>query len=262
MKNLIFLLSYIPFPSTTWAQGELNTSPPISVFFSSPFSVEQNIIGLQMVSLNIVNLQEKSLRIYAPDYFSLKVESVEGKVYRISERGLISSSNKGYFVLEPFDTFTVEINVNFFDFAEQYFNNRSDVNTAKLEINFWWEIYARGFSKPYVTEKRKAILNPLELIDLEAFNFLKSIEENPYNFSTKAVLRSSSSGTHTRNLLVQNYPQSTFATLASLSLAYQRAREAKATPELKDQVTQLLEKPLKSEYSFVRYLAEELKKKQ
>jgi hypothetical protein len=240
MKNLIYLLSYILFLSTTWAQGELNSSPPISVFFSSPFSVEQNIIGLQTVSLNVVNLQEKSLMIKAPDYFSLKVESWEGKVYRISEKGFINSNGPGYVQLEPFDTLTVEINVNFFDFAEQYYYNRSDVNTAKLDINFWWEIYARGFSKPYVTEKRKAVLNPLELADVEAFNFLKSIEENPYYFTAKAMLHSSSSNTHTRNLLVQNYPQSTFATLASLSLAYQLAREAKTKPELKDQVNQLL----------------------
>ena len=62
------------------------------------------------------------------------------------------------------------------------------------------------------------------------------------------------------NAVLTRYPKSTFAELASLSLAYKEARESVPTPEHRANILRTLKKPLASRHSFVRYLAEELKK--
>jgi hypothetical protein len=85
---------------------------------------------------------------------------------------------------------------------------------------------------------------------------------NPFSLAEEGYLQLKEDDI-TNLALIQQHPQSTFAVLAKLALADQKAWNASWSPDpvLKQQILQWLEQPLNSPFSHIRHLAEETKSK-
>ena len=236
-----------------------NASSPISVLHTKKLEKSQTLFGLNLTEITVVNNCDTSVTINAPEHWFFESE-VENVILTFSEREIVTF-NVRRIALKPQEILIVKQNLNIFELANNYQYKTDKMfngGTASVRAG----IYCHTDKKHYYSDEFQIVISPLGKIDQEAFAFIKESGHDPYQFTSKARLTVFGIDETIADSVMTKYPQSTFAELASLSLAYQNAREAKARPELKAKVALLLEKPLTSKYSFVRYLAEELKKRE
>jgi hypothetical protein len=237
-----------------------NVSSPISVFQTKNLGREQNLIGLNLTEITVVNNCDSGIIINAPEHWFFESKTGDVNIF-FSEREM-GDFNTRRIVLKPHEILSVTKNLNIFDFASNYQYKTGKSFEGVTAVSIRAGLYCHTDKKSYYSDGLQIVINPLSKTDKEAFTFIKEGGHDPYQFTSKARITGFGINETIADSVMTKYPQSTFAELASLSLAYQNAKEAKARPELKAKVQLLLEKPLASKYSFVRYLAEELKKSQ
>ena len=245
---------------TSIIYAQPTASSPLSVTLEGDLNKPQNVIGLSFVKYKVVNNSTNPILILRPEHWGFVGFLGKHKIY-FSQREATTFSEHDI-TLNPHDSLLIDANLNWFDFLEAYESETGNSINIPTEVTFCVSIGSIYSNSTYYSQKIKTTLTPLEKNDIEAFKFIKSKDLSPYGYTGKCALTQFGFPRELAEELIANYPESTFAELASISLAYKRAKETKTKPELKDQVNQLLEKPLKSKYTFVRYLAEELKKKQ
>lgn len=240
--------------------AQVKNAFPLSLTVECDLNEDLNVIGLCLIKYRVINHSNLPVKINRPEHWAF-IGYIEGEQIYFSQREA-TTFNIHDITLNPNDSMIVEANLNLFDFLAAYEYTTGKSITKATKIAFCATINSLFDKTEYYSQKIKLTINPLTKNDNDAFDFIKSKEMNPYEFTARGNLTHFGLPRDIVGELMTNYPESTFAELASLSLAYQRARESKAKPELRSQVNQFLEKPLASKYTFVRYLAEELKKKQ
>lgn len=259
MKILILFFSFIAMPFFAMAQADSKHS--IDVFFQSQLASQYNLIGLELARIKIVNNTDSMVDIHAPAHIFFEAMAQDSnKWIRFYEGNLMLSSGRESYFLQPRETLSTDVNINFLDFARVYKENFDKIPSVPTKVKIRAGIHCPREKKKYYSEVFSTTVNPLSKKDAEAFNYLERIEQEPSRLTQKAWLTMPPYDSAIADSVITHHPESTFATLASLSLAYAKAREIKRSPESRSQVPQLLAKPLASPYSFVRYLAEELKK--
>lgn len=254
MKNLMTSLLIWLAPMLAISQG---ASSSISVLHTKKLEKSQTFFGLSLTEVTVVNNCDTNVTINAPEHWFFEGK-VENLVTIFSEREIVTF-NIRRITLEPHEILSIKHNLNLLDLANNYHYKAGKIfNGGTVSVRAG--IYCHADNKTYYSDEFQIVINPLSKTDQEAFTFIKENGHDPYQFTSKARITVFGIDETIADSVIIKYPESTFAELASLSLAYQNAKETKARPELKLKVTQLLEKPLASQYSFVRYLAEELKK--
>ncbi len=106
-------------------------------------------------------------------------------------------------------------------------------------------------------------ITPVSGDDANAFIQLYKSGYNPSAYTDDGWIRGWYSNQSYKSIpfVLENFPNSTFAQSAKLNLAYRKHLEEKLTPAIKSEIATLLEVPLQSQYSYIRYLAEKLRKK-
>ena len=105
-------------------------------------------------------------------------------------------------------------------------------------------------------------INAMDEIDQAAFAYIAKNAYDPYHFTTTGCMEGTFPvHSDIADSLSLHYPTSTFKMLADLSIAHEKAGLKEVPDALKPEIRQLLEKPLASPYTYVRYLAEALRKR-
>lgn len=233
----------------------------ISLLVEREISVKQNLIGLDLIELKIINntneviLLNPSNRIFFEADFGAnrqKVSFDEGNAILSS----VSTEKLG-----PIDTIKAVVNLNLLGLYHNYKYKFKETLEFNEPLSVRIGIYCQSDKKFYYSNPFNIMIDDFSDQNREAYYFIEKEGFSTDIFSSRGKITAFRFDIDLIESLIAKYPESTFAELASLSLAYQRARETKTKPELKYQVNQLLEKPLKSKYSFVQYLAEALEKK-
>ena len=258
MKSKILSTVFLLISSIIYAQSAATS--PLLVTLVCDLEKTQNVIGLGLVKYKVVNNSNEPIQIHRPEHWSFIGYLGKFEIY-FSQREA-TTFNVHDITLNAHDSLLIDANLNLFDFLQSYEYASGQTIAVPTEVTFLAVVGSLYADTNYFSQKIKVIITPLDKNDAEAFKFIKSKGFDPYSYTAKGVLTSFGFNRELAEALIAKYPESTFAELASISLAYNRAKEAKTKPELKDQVNQLLDKPLKSKYTFVQYLAEELKKKQ
>lgn len=255
MKKIVFLLALFVCCSLGYAQ----TSPPnaLKVFLIGNIDSQQNILGLSTVEYLVVNNSDVSIKISKRDRWGFTAK-INGRSIDFSQLEVTNLDDYDTDIL-PRDALHLVANLNLFDLGYKYKRITGLDIISPTKITIQASLRCNGIAKDHIcySEGIPITVHPLEKMEQDAFNYIQSIGYNPYKLTARYVLATFGVDTEIANGIISKYPKSTFAELASLSLAYQ-ARD----PENKAKVQHLLEKPLQSKYSFVRYLAEELLKKQ
>jgi hypothetical protein len=255
VKNSLFLTLFFILVFEMAAQN----NKPLVISFNNAIEKENNVLGLQFAEVTLINTLEKPILIHAPAYWRF-YSTVNGRGITFSERKTRVFDPLSI-TIRPHDSIVTVLNLNFFDLAAAYSFYSGKLLELPAKASFKLGVYCEYDKQTYYSEEYEIVLKPLDPVNTEASEYIKANDSDPYKFTSIGFITDQYRDKSISDSIMIKYPQSTFAELACLSLAYQRVRETKAKPELKDQVNQLLEKPLKSKYSFVRYLAEELKKK-
>ena len=104
--------------------------------------------------------------------------------------------------------------------------------------------------------------NAMSTTDRAAFAYIAKNDYDPYRFTRTSCMEGPFSvKSNITDSLSLHYPTSTFKMLADLSIAHKKAGLKEVPEALKPEIRQLLEKPLASPYTYVRYLAEALRKR-
>lgn len=259
MKNLLLLATFFGTCSIAYPQSE-PTSGPLLVSINGVIDKQQSILGLCLIEYVVVNISDNPVLIYEPEHWAF-LATINGQIIIFSQRET-STFNVHNIILKPQETLIIKANLNFFDLIDTYRLRTGKSIDTPTKVVFSAIIGCLGSDKIYYSEQHEVILNPFEKKDQDAFNFIISKDYDPYKFTSRGVLNTFGINSNLAESLIKQYPESTFAELADLSLAYQKTRESTAHSQQKIDVLQLLKKPLRSKYSFVRYLAEELKKSQ
>lgn len=257
MKKILLSLAICVCCSLGYAQ-----SNPLEILLVGNIDTHQNIIGLSTVEYLVINNSNLPLQISKSNTWIFTAK-IGGKSIDFSQRE--GESFDDYDTSLPsHDTMRLVANLNLFDFKAEY-NHLTGLDiTTPTQITIQASLRCNGIEKDRIcySEEIPIIVYPLEKTEQEVFKYIKSIGYDPYRLTTRIYLTSSSTDPKIPNAIISKYPNSTFAELASLSLAYQQYWDRMGRPEEKANIQHLLEKPLQSKYSFVRYLAEELLKKQ
>ncbi len=259
MKKLLLLVIFLGTYSIAHPQSE-SIPDPLLVSINGVIDRQQSILGLCIIEYVVVNISDNPVLIYEPEQWAF-LATMNGQTIIFSQRE-ISTFNVHNITLNPHETLIINTNLNFFDLVDTYRFRTGKLIDTPTKVVFNASIGCLGSDKIYYSKQHEIILNPFEKNDQDAFDFIISKDYDPFKFTSLGVLNTFGINANLAESLILKYPESTFAELASLSLAYQKARESTGQAQQKVNVLQLLEKPLKSKYSFVRYLAEELKKNQ
>ena len=259
MKNLSFFILYLIFSSYLMAQS--NEAPQVSITITDSINSEYNLLGLSTVGVMVENKSDIPVLINSLSHlcFEAKVHSSDTWI-RFYEGNLMFAGRRESVMIKAKEVIKYKTNLNLFDFARKYSETHGKIPDIPIEIILRAGIYSPENKVFYYSAEYTSIVNPLSDIDKKTFEYIQSKNYDPYQFTRKGELAVMFINESIANLVITDFPQSTFAELAFVSLAYRNAQEAKKRPEIKTSVTQLLSKPLTSQYSFVRYLAEELKK--
>lgn len=255
--NLLFHLICLSI-SFLAAQAE----PSISISIKSSIEKEQNILGLSMLQLEIVNHCDSAVKIHNIDHLFFEANWKEHpNGLSFSERDVVTSNGPGTQILKAHETLKLTVNLNLFDLANIYFVETGKIFESARNVSVRAGIYSRTGRQYCYSDTFQIDINPFTQTDLEAFAFIRENGQDPYQFTGTGKITAFGIDQNIAYEVMVKYPESTFAELASLSRAYQNAKDIRIRPELRTTVQGQLKKPLASRYSFVRYLAEELKKR-
>jgi hypothetical protein len=255
-KNFLIFLLLMPF--CLFSQPRKS---PVTIRFTSEIEEQQSIIGLKMASIEIVNVSDTVAFVNDLNYLFFEAKVKGGCQWvRFYEGHLISSSGVSRIRLESKDTILLYANLNFLNLLKSRENHIGSEAKLPIEIVFRACIGGVNYAK-YYTEEYAIQLHPLNKINQRAFDYLLNNENflSPCEFSSWSRLSIIGISDETSDSIKVNFPNSSFAELANLALAYKYARAVKHNPEMKTRVQQYLEKPLVSSYDFICYLAEILK---
>lgn len=256
-----FCISFVLLFSSILFGQILPTRSNVSLFVEREISVKQNLIGMDLIELKIINntndviLLNPINRVFFEADFGVNRQKVgfdEGNAILSS----VSTERLG-----PTDTIKTVINLNLLGLYHNYKYKFKETLKFNEPLSVRIGIYCQSDKKFYYSNPFNIIIDDFSNQNREAFYFIEKEGFSPDIFSNRGKITAFGLDKDLIEPLIAKHPESTFSELATLSLAYQQARETKTNPELKYHVNQLLEKPLKSKYSFVRYLAEALGKK-
>lgn len=235
---------------------------PISISIKSNIEKEQNMLGLTMLRIDIVNQCDSAVRIHSPNQLFFKAHGRTLPMgIKFSERQIMSSNGQDIMTLKAHETLKVNANLNLFDLANNYFIETGKTFKDTTTISIRAGIYCRTDRQYYYSDSFQVVIKPLHPVDLEAFTYIRERGYDPYQFTSTGKITVLGIDETIAHEVLDTFPKSTFAELAGLSLAYKNAREARVRSARRSRALEQLEKPLVSKYSFVRYLAEELKKR-
>lgn len=220
---------------------------------------EMNVVGLVLAEVVMINQSEKRLTINIPSQMKMYGNLVDSKSVVVFDEGnLRFSTGRTKIYIEPGDTLTYKININTLELLQP---GRIQGLDKCQEIAIRFGVFSYTEHTEYYSPEIRIKINPLSKIDRDAFLYIKENGFDPFDIARRETIVEFGIDEAIADSLMTKYPESAFAELASLTLAYQRSREAAKRTELIPEARQLLVKPLSSKYAFVRYLAEELKKK-
>jgi hypothetical protein len=231
---------------------------PITLHIHGPVEPNQYALGLQSLKVSAVNHTDSMYYISKPPEWVLYPDLP--KVYFTNGQMGAGTFHSGW-RLDGYDTTTQLIHLNLFELIGVLYKSDTTILTnglqnLKVKVGIAeWENW-----QSFYTEWFTINIQPLRPADLAVFYFLKGRDINPFEYASEGYLFCKRDEA-TNFALIQLHPQSTFAVLAKLALAEQKAYDAKWSPDpaLKQQILQWLEQPLASPFSHVRYLAEKIK---
>ncbi len=260
-KILFLSISFALFAVMLRAQA---TSQPITMHIHGQIDPNQYALGLQSVKVSAINHTDSIYRISYPAEwaFYINIPSLQKKTY-ITNGQMGAGTHHSGRRLDGHDTTTQLIHFNVFQLVGILYKIDTTILatglqniTVKVGIAEWknW--------KSFYTSEFTVNIQPLSQEDLAAFYFIQSRDIDPFEYPEEGYLLTKRDDA-TNLALIQEHPHSTFAVLAKLALARQKAYDAKWSPDpvLKQQILQWLEQPLNSPFSHIRYLAEETKSK-
>ncbi len=262
MNNLFIIFVFSLIHPSIFAQPRPSESS-ISIELRNSIPLDQNLIGLERVDICIINKTNSEILINTRDNMFFEAEVDDNKPTNFYELNA-GFSSRGSELIQPNDSIKFSANLNLMNLYENYkiFTNKNLLAHTKKNIKIRAGILCQTDKKMIYSEAFFINLYALTVQNQEAFDFITINGGNPFLFTSKGDIMVYGLDKELINLVISQYPETAFAELANLSLAYRSTRNNKSQKPDKAKVLQFLEKPLKSKYSFVRYLAEELKKSQ
>lgn len=112
----------------------------------------------------------------------------------------------------------------------------------------------------YYSNTRTIWVDPLSKADIAAIRFIYGEGLNPFSFTAKCSFQYPNLDPEMAQKIINQFPESSFAEIANFILLSYKVNNAKSLEE-KSAVLGLLERPLHSKFSFIRFMAEELRSK-
>lgn len=216
-----------------------------------------------MVEILVVNNTNEHLLIAPQDWFDFQAKVTGSDRWIIFNGEGLRPMHYIPHKLEPMDTLVVTMNLNLLAFFQMH--NIQAAQPLSLGNNYDITLRVRAWcytnNKYYYTQEFPIQTYVLGLDDKLALDHCKTEEQFPYQFANKSYLNGSGSDLPSMDSMLIKYPTSTFAQMGKLRIAHQKARKVAEQPALRTEILSLLEGPLTSPYSYIRYLAEQLRAK-
>ena len=262
MKTLFTIFTLLLIHTPIIAQ-QLPSGSSIAIELRNKISLDQNLIGLERVDICIINKTNTEVLINTTNNMLFEADIDDNKPTLFYELNAVFSSS-GSELIQPNDSIKFSANLNLMNLYENYkiFTNKNLLEHTQKSIKIRAGILCQTDKMMIYSEAFLINLHPLTNQNQEAFDFITKNGGNPFLFTSKGDIMVYGLDKDLVNLIISQYPETAFAELANLSLAYRSVRNNKSQKPDQAKMLQFLEKPLRSKYSFVRYLAEELKKNQ
>ena len=243
----------------------LEAQPPVTIEIISPIMPVQDLFGLALIEIKVKNQRDSTIKISDANYlyFSAKVDSSDNWV-TFSAKNLVFSSGPSLIYLKGNDYRYFKTNLNIFDIFKEYEGQYAipllldKPHNIKIRACITSGTIPRKFCSDEVIVSTRAINGT----DMAAFAYIVKNGHDPFRFTSMACMDGSYPvKSDIADSLSLHYPTSTFKMLADLSIAHEKAGLKEVPDALKPEIRQLLEKPLASPYTYVRYLAEALRKR-
>lgn len=266
MKNnkLILLVIYLlvfTFGTNADAQNyfkvELSIDPDLDKY---------NAMGLVLCRIIVINTDTMERTMAFDGVKDFQIRSQEDSEWT----GIDDGSKFSYadwadvlFPLQPKDTFRLISNLSSLEYITNAFTNDPNAITKTYDCTIRVGVYCStsDTTAAYIYSNEKIFsLTPLLEQDKKAFleiidkGLLPSFVAHPtriYGFDSE--------DDELDAFILNQHPLSTFSSCVKLSKVHRKARSKVLTPEEKIELYQLLEEPLKSDYSYIKFMAQRAK---